>query len=196
MTFVSAISGTQWLGVIAITGVVSAAIATADSLLLMTGAAIAHDLLRKCYYEPHGIVRDERFYLLISRITIVVVGVVSFVFALGTPELVLNIASYAVALVSVAFFFPMLFGLNSPYVSARAAMWSSVAGSFVGLVWTAIHLLYAPWTRAHIPWALDVHPVVPGLVAALIPILRRERRIEMSPAALKLSFPDRSARPF
>src|SRR6266852_5428726 len=69
VTYVSALAGTPWLGAVAITGVESAAVATADSRLLMSGVAIAHDLLRKCYFEPRGILRDERFYLRISRLT-------------------------------------------------------------------------------------------------------------------------------
>jgi Na+/proline symporter len=186
-------AGTPWLGAVAITGVVSAAIATADSLLLMTGAAIAHDLLRKCYYEPRGIVKDERFYLRVSRITIVAVGSLSFLGAIRTPDLILNIVSYAVALVGVAFFFPMLFGMGSPYVSRRAATWSSVAGSVAGMIWTVPHLVYAGWAREHAPWVLDVHPVVPGLIAAAIPMVSRAKRIDMSPAALRTFFPERAA---
>jgi Na+/proline symporter len=183
VSVVSAAAGTPWLGAIAIMGVVSAAIATADSLLLMTGAAVAHDLLRKCYYEPKGIVKDERFYVRISRKAIVGVGLVSLAAAPLTPELVLNIVSYAVALVGVAFFFPILLGLNSPYVSARAAIASSVSGSLVSLVWTALHL-------QRVSWALDVHPVVPGLAVALLPMLRQSRRIEMSPSTFRLFFGD------
>ncbi len=195
VTFVSQLAGTPWLGAVAITGVVSAAIATADSLLLMTGAAIAHDLLRKCYYEPRGIVREERFYLRVSRITIVVVGVVSFICAISTPDLILNIVSYAVALVGVAFFFPMLLGMNSPYVSRRAATWSSVAGSIAGLIWTVPHLVYAGWAREHAPWMLDIHPVVPGLIAAALPMVRRSPRIEMSAKTLQTFFPERAESP-
>jgi Na+/proline symporter len=186
-------AGTPWLGAVAITGVVSAAIATADSLMLMTGAAIAHDLLRKCYYEPRGIVKEERFYLRVSRITIVAVGSLSFLGAIRTPDLILNIVSYAVALVGVAFFFPMLFGMGSPYVSRRAATWSSVAGSIAGLIWTVPHLVYAAWARQHAPWILDIHPVVPGLIAAAIPMLGRSKNIEMSPAAVRTFFPGRAA---
>jgi Na+/proline symporter len=193
VAFVSNLAGTPWLGAIAITGVVSAAVATADSLLLMSGAAIAHDLLRKCYYEPRGIPKDERFYLRISRVTVVVVGILSFVAALRTPELILNIVSYAVALVGVAFFFPMLFGMNSPYVSRRAATWSSVGGSVAGLIWTVPHLLYAGWARQHAPWMLDIHPVVPGLIAAAIPMLRFGSKIEMSSKALATFFPERTS---
>jgi Na+/pantothenate symporter len=192
VTFVTHLAGTPWLGAIAITGVVSAAIATADSLLLMSGAAIAHDLLRKCYYEPRGVVKNERFYLRASRIAIVLVGIVSFLCAMVTPDLVLNIVSYAVALVGVAFFFPMLFGMGSPYVSRRAATWSSVAGSIAGIIWIVPHLVYAAWARQHAPWILDIHPVVPGLIAALVPMLGRSTRIEMSPAALRTFFPDRA----
>lgn len=193
VTFVSNLAGTPWLGAIAITGVVSAAVATADSLLLMSGAAIAHDLLRKCYFEPHGIVKGERFYLATSRATIVLVGILSFVCALRTPDLILNIVSYAVALVGVAFFFPMLFGMQSPHLSRRSATWSSVAGSMAGMIWTILHLVYAGWARAHAPWILDIHPVVPGLIAAALPVLRFSPRIEMSAAALKLFFPERAA---
>jgi len=192
VTYVSALAGTPWLGAIAITGVVSAAIATADSLLLMSGAAVAHDLLRKCWFEPRRIVKTEAFYLRISRVSVVVVGIVSFVGALRTPELILNIVSYAVALVGVAFFFPMLFGLNSPFLSKRAAAWSSVAGSLVGLAWTIPHLAFAAWARQHAPWVLDIHPVVPGLIAAIIPIaVLRSSRIEMSRYAMQLFFPER-----
>jgi sodium/proline symporter len=192
VTYVSALAGTPWLGAVAITGVVSAAIATADSLLLMSGAAAAHDLLRRCYFEPRRIIKTETYYLGISRITIVIVGVVSFLCALRTPDLILNIVSYAVALVGVAFFFPMLFGLNSPYLSTRAATWSSVAGSLVGIAWTVPHLIYAGWARQHAPWVLDIHPVVPGLIAAIVPVVTMSSRtIEMSPRALQLFFPER-----
>jgi Na+/proline symporter len=190
VTLVSTLAGTPWLGALAITGVVSAAVATADSLLLMSGAAVAHDLLRRCYYEPRGVRKDERFYLRIARVTVVAVGVVAFLGALRTPELILNIVSYAVSLVGVAFFFPMLFGLTSPFVSRRAAIGSTVGGSLVALAWTMPHLLFAAWTRQHAPWMLEVHPVVPGLIAALIPMLRRRRRLEMSTAAADLFFPE------
>jgi Na+/proline symporter len=189
VTYVTQLAGTPVLGGLAITGVVSAAIATADSLLLMTGAAVAHDLLRKCYFEPRGEQKSERFYLRISRMTIVVVGVVSLLGAMQTPELVLNIVSYAVALVGVAFFFPMVLGLNNPHITRGSAIASTVAGSIVGLVWTALHL-------QRVPWALDVHPVVPGLVAAFVPMLpclAGARRIGMSPAAFKAFFPERAA---
>ena len=121
-----------------------------------------------------------------------IVGVLSFVCALRTPDLILNIVSYAVALVGVAFFFPMLLGMQSPYVSRRAATWSSVAGSMAGFMWTILHLVYGGWARMHAPWILDIHPVVPGLIAAIVPMLRVAPRVEMSATALRMFFPERA----
>ena len=51
------------LAAFALTGIASAAMSTTDSLLLMSGAALAHDLMRKCIHEPRGIQKDERYYL-------------------------------------------------------------------------------------------------------------------------------------
>jgi Na+/proline symporter len=129
------------------------------------------------------VTKDERFYLKISRVTVVAVGIVAFLGALQTPELVLNIVSYAVALVGVAFFFPMLFGLNSPSITRRAATLSSVGGAVVCFAWTILHL-------QRVPWALDLHPAVPGLVIALLPMLLVRRAVDMSPAAFALFFPE------
>jgi hypothetical protein len=61
-----------------------------------------------------------------------------------------------------------------------------VAGSLVGAAWTILHL-------RHVPWALDIHPVVPGLIAAVLPMLVRSKTIDMSEKALATFFPSRSA---
>lgn len=144
---------------IALTGIASAAMSTTDSLLLLSGAAIAHDLLRKCWHEPNGIVKPDAYYLRTSRLAIVAVGAVSLAGALRTPELILALVSYAVAMIGATFFFPLLLGLQSPRVTPAAALASSVGGFVVTLVWTIFTLQRASW-------ALAVHPIVPGLVVA------------------------------
>ena len=149
---------------IALTGIASAAMSTTDSLLLLSGAAVAHDLIRKSYHEPRGIVRDEAYYLRVSRLTIVVVGVVALVGALNTPALILAIVSFAVAMVGSTFFFPLLLGLSWRRVTPTAATASSVAGFSVTAVWTGL-------TLAGVPWATAIHPGVPGLLVGLVLIL-------------------------
>ena len=145
---------------IALTGIASAAMSTTDSLLLLSGAAIAHDLLRKCWFEPRGIEKPERYYLAVSRAVIVGVGVVSFLLALRTPELILTLVSYAVALIGATFFFPLLLGLTWRRTSPAAALASSVGGFVATAIWTGL-------TMAKVGWAGALHPIVPGLAVAL-----------------------------
>ena len=78
------------LAAFALTGIASAAMSTTDSLLLMSGAAVAHDLMRKCIHEPRGIQKDETYYLRASRWTILVVGIVAFVGAIPDVDLILQ----------------------------------------------------------------------------------------------------------
>jgi len=143
----------------ALTGIASAAMSTTDSLLLMSGAAVAHDLLRKCIHEPRGIVKNERYYLRGSQLTIVGVGTIAFLGAIPDVDLVLQIVSYAVAILGATFFFPLLVGLTTKRVSREAAIASSVGGAVVTACWT--------WARiAGAPWAQELHPGVIGLAAA------------------------------
>jgi Na+/proline symporter len=151
------------LGSLALTGIIAAAMSTTSSLLIIAGASIAHDLLRKCYYEPRGILQSEKFYLRVSRITIVIVGVVAFLGAIRTPQLILVLVSYAVAFLGVTFFFPLLFGLKSKRISKEAAIASAVGGSVVTASWVIFDM-------AAVAWAKEIHPVLPGLVVSLIMI--------------------------
>jgi sodium/proline symporter len=147
---------TPALAAIALTGIASAAMSTTDSLLLMSGSAIAHDLVRRCHDEPKGIERDEKEYLRISRLSIVVVGAIAFLCAIPDLALILRIVSYAIAIVGAAFFFPLLVGMTSRRVSREAALASSIGGTLVTCVWIVGALNGASW-------AGSVHPGIIGL---------------------------------
>ncbi len=170
---------------IALTGVSAAAMSTTDSLLLLSGAAISHDLVRKCVHEPRGIRRSEDYYLRVSRLAIVAVGLISFLAALNTPELILAIVSYAVGLIGATFFFPLLFGLGTPRTTQAAALASSAGGFFTTVVWTAGSLAKAAWATA-------VHPIVPGLLVSLVLIVGLTPFTRPAPeSALQRFFPGR-----
>lgn len=147
------------LAAVALTGIASAAMSTTDSLLLMSGSAIAHDLVRRCHDEPRKIERDERSYLRISRSAIVVVGAIAFVGAIPDLALILRIVSYAIAIVGAAFFFPLLIGMTSKRVSSEAALASSIGGTLATCIWIAGSLGGASW-------AASVHPGIVGLAVA------------------------------
>jgi len=171
------------------TAITLTAIASAanDSLLLLSGAAIAHDLLRKCWFEPRRIQKPESYYLAVSRAVIVVVGVVSFLLALRTPELILALVSYAVAMIGASFFFPLLLGLTWRRTSPAAALASSVGGFLTTATWTGL-------TLAKVGCAGALHPIVPGLAVALLLILGLTPFTRPAPAeALARFFPPAGA---
>ncbi|MGJ0845647.1 sodium:solute symporter family protein [Tissierella praeacuta] len=152
---------TPFVAGFAMVGIAAAAMSTTDSLLLMSGASVAHDLLRKCYYEPRGILKDEKFYLKASRWTIVVVGGIALIAAFNTPAMLLQIVGYAVALIGSTFFAPLVVGLTMKRVSVQAATASSVTGFIV----TAIHVIFS---MAGASWASVLHPSVSGVVISFI----------------------------
>ena len=142
-----------------LTGIASAAMSTTDSLLLMSGSAIAHDIVRRSWHEPRGIKHDEKYYLRISRWSIVIIGVVAFLAAIPTVALLLKIVSFAVAIVGACFFFPLVLGLNCRWVSGPAALASSVGGVAVTVVWIVASMSGADWAQ-------NLHPGLPGLLTA------------------------------
>ncbi|HEY8426005.1 MAG TPA: hypothetical protein VIK73_08335 [Limnochordales bacterium] len=148
-------------GAVALSGVAAAAMSTVSSLLLLSGAAIAHDLLRKSYFEPRGIERSDRYYLVVSRLTTFAVGIVALIGAFYTPTLVLTIVSYGVALTGAAFAVPMLLGMVWRRITPSAALWSSIGGFLVTAVWAAV-------TEAGATWAKAWHPIFPGLVMSIV----------------------------
>lgn len=155
---------TPTLAAIALTGIASAAMSTTDSLLLMSGSAIAHDFVRRCLDEPRGKVRAEADYLKISRITIVIVGAIAFLLAIPDIDLILKIVSFAIAIVGSAFFLPLFVGMTSRKLSATAALSSSVGGVLTAVVW-----IVGALTKA--PWASSIHPGIAGIAAGGIIML-------------------------
>jgi Na+/proline symporter len=142
-----------------LTGIASAAMSTTDSLLLMSGSAVAHDIMRKCLHEPHGVVHDEGYYLRVSRTSIVITGAIAFVCAIPDVALLLRIVSFAVAILGSCFFFPLVVGMNCRRVSREAALASSIGGVVATVCWIWCSL-------KGLSWATSVHPGVPGLVVS------------------------------
>lgn len=152
------------IAAIAMVGIAAAAMSTTDALLLSGGAAVAHDLLEKCYFEPKGIQKSQKFYLNISRITILSIGLLGLLGAFNTPQMLLQIVSYAVALIGSTFFAPLVIGLLSKRVSTAAA----AAGSVGGFLICFIHVVLSMMS---VEWALVVHPSVVGVGVSFILML-------------------------
>ena len=152
------------LAALALTGIASAAMSTTDSLLLMSGSAVAHDLIRRCFHEPRGIKKDETYYLRVSRYTIIAVGVLAFICSIPDLGMILRIVSFAIAIVGSAFFLPLLIGLTSRKLGTVPTLASSISGVVFASIWIG-------GTLTGMSWAASLHPIIPGLCAAAVAMI-------------------------
>jgi SSS family transporter len=148
----------------AFAGLAAAAMSTTDSLLHQSGAGIAHDIIRKCLFEPNKVKKSEEFYVRVSRVTILGVGIIAVIGALYTSEIILKLVSYAVAMLGASFGPAMVFGLSWKRVSKIATGVSVVGGFVITAIWS-IMTIYG------VTWAKIVHPVIPGIIFSTIAIV-------------------------
>lgn len=109
-------------------GAVAVGISTADSFLLVTGSIISEDLL----HNTLGIKMDEKKQLLSVRIVILIVGVISILFAIHPPALIYTLIMFAIAIVMPLF--PILvLGIYWKRATRAAAVAASIVGTILVL---------------------------------------------------------------
>lgn len=119
------------IGALALAGVVAAAISTASSLFQQGAAALSRDIYQR-FINPD--VSDSRF-MLISRISVVVIALVVFAGSL-TPQLSAAAIVYAFLLASAAWavWLPALVGgIVWGRATTAAALWSMTIGLIITL---------------------------------------------------------------
>jgi Na+/pantothenate symporter len=127
----------------------------------MSGAAVAHDLLRRSFDQPRGKTRPEQDYLRISRLTIIVIGILAFIGSIPDVALILEIVAFALSILGSTFFVPLVAGIVWPRTSRAGATAASIGGGLVAMIFTAAAL-------SGVQWAQVVHPMLPGLASSLV----------------------------
>ncbi|HEY0876431.1 MAG TPA: hypothetical protein VGD94_23355 [Vicinamibacterales bacterium] len=120
------------LGSLFLVAMMSAIMSTVNSILLVTGGAFAHDLYKRLV-NPEA---SERRLLLINRLSIVVLGLVPFWFAMQKFGDVQTIVVEQAKFIASFFFVPVVLGLNWRRGTKEGAIWSMAAGFLGCLVWT------------------------------------------------------------
>jgi Na+/proline symporter len=110
----------------------SAIMSTVNSILLVTGGAFAHDLYKRLV-NPGA---TDRQLLLVNRLSIVVLGLVPFWFALQKFGDVQTIVIEQAKFIASFFFVPVVLGLNWRRGTREGAVWSMIAGFLGCLLWT------------------------------------------------------------
>jgi len=119
------------IGSLLIIAMVSAIMSTVNSILLVTGAAFAHDLYGR-FLAPHA---SDMHRINVNRIAIVVLAIIPMVFALQRLGDVQSIVVAQTKFIASFFFVPVLLGLNWRGGTAGGAIAAMVGGFLACLAW-------------------------------------------------------------
>ena len=117
-----------------ISGAVAAMMSTADSQLLVTTSAVAEDVVHRGIWPR----LDHRRMVLISRITAFVVGVLAFVLAWTSDQLIYDMVSYAWSGLGASFGPAILFALYWKRTTGAGVIAGMATGSLVTVLWSEI----------------------------------------------------------
>ncbi len=119
------------VGALLIVAMVSAIMSTVNSVLLVTGASVAHDLYGR-FVRPHA----SQFHLvMVNRLSILVLAIIPIYFALQKLSDVQAIVVEQTKFIASFFFVPVVIGLNWRRGTAAGAITSMCGGFLACLVW-------------------------------------------------------------
>lgn len=159
-----------WVAGIVLASIVAATMSSASGNMIGTATMFTNDIFTP--YINKG-VKDDKKEVWVSRVTMVVVGLVGLTIAL-TASNIISIMMGAFALRSAGPFAAFICGIFYKNVTERAGFLSIIAGTVVAAVW--IYVLKTPW---------GLSAMVPGGIVAFIVIFlvsAIDRKMGIKPA--------------
>ena len=114
-----------------IVAMLSAIMSTVNSVLLVTGAAVSHDLYGK-FVNPNA---SQAHLVMVNRIAIIVLSIIPIVFALQKFGDIQAIVIEQTKLIASFFFVPVVIGLNWRRGTAAGAISAMLGGFLACLIW-------------------------------------------------------------
>jgi len=151
-----------------VAAIIAAIMSTADSQLLVAASAISRDIYQKTLKRNEQ-VSDKRI-VLISRLVVLVLGLLALATALGEARVVFWFELLAWSGLGASFGPPVLLGLFWRRLSRQGVLAAMVTGFLVTLLWKL-------WIRQRLAaWGLDLYELVPAfflstLAAVLVSLL-------------------------
>ena len=133
-----------WLAGILLAGAVAAMMSTADSQLLIATSSISEDIVHKALHKDF----DDRKLVLISRITILVIGLIALAMAFTSKSLIYTIVGWAWAGIGCSFAPAVILSFFWKKFNARGVIASLVSGFVTTVVWMTTGLDALFTTRA------------------------------------------------
>jgi SSS family transporter len=138
-----------WVTDLLIVSIVSAAMSSMDSVLLVASSTLYKNLI-----APFHHVKNEVRW---SRMAVIVLALIAALMALNPPGDIVGITIFSGSLYAVCFFPPVVFGLYNRVASARIVLASMILGISALVIWISLGL------------STLVHEVFPALlVSALV----------------------------
>lgn len=148
----------SFLGALLMGAVFAKVISTANNYLFSPATNLVNDIYVR-YLEPHA---SNKRVLIVSRLTVVLLGVWSLYQALGTSS-VLKMTLYAYTVYSATLTPVVLAAFYSKRVNAAGAVSAIAAGTIITVFWDT------SFVHAHLPAILAQRdPIFPALTAALL----------------------------
>lgn len=117
------------VGVIA-TGMLSALMSSADSLLMASVSTLVHDIIVPLF-KPDISDKGE---VGLARITILVIGLSAIILTINTPALIGEVSAIVAGYAASALFFPMILGTWWRRATSEAVIGGMLAGAFVYII--------------------------------------------------------------
>ena len=119
------------VGALLIVAMLSAIMSTVNSILVVTGGSVAHDLYKR-FFNPGA---SQRVLVNVNRLAILVLAVIPMFFALQKLGDVQGIVVEQTKFIASFFFVPVVIGLNWRKGTAAGAIAAMVGGFLACLVW-------------------------------------------------------------
>lgn len=165
------------LGGLLLAAILAAIQSTVSAVLLMLGSAISHDIVK----QVMGIRLSERAQVNLTRVVVLIMGIIPIPFALNPLPLIQQIWINAAVLIGSAFAVVTLFGLFWKRATAAGAISSMLGGVGVAAVWLilgnpfGINAVYVSVPVSLLAFFLVSLVTRPVSSEALAPFFRDER---------------------
>ncbi len=126
----------SWIAGILLAGAVAAMMSTADSQLLVATSSISEDIIHKALNKKI----DDKKLVLISRITILLIGVVALILAFTSKTLIYTIVHWAWAGIGCSFSPAIILSFFWKRFTSRGVVASLVSGFTTTVIWMSTGL--------------------------------------------------------
>jgi len=162
------IGKSNWLGAIVagliVSGILAATMSTADSQLLAAASSMSENIVHRFIAKN----MSEKTSMIVARATVLIISLVSLVFAWNPASKVFDIVSFAWAGFGAAFGPLMLCALFWKRTTKWGAFAGMVAGGVTAIVWCYV---LKPFGALHGITVLNIYELLPAFIVGLVTII-------------------------